>query len=177
MSTAREILHGIEPSPHFVPTDKTGSSGLVSTLWYGAKQLLLWHNAETLEDKPVVSGVHGMKLQSATTLLEKAAEVRNPDAMFLLAEMNFYGNWSMPRNYKTAYRWYKELADTHGNHTAQHMVGFMHATGIGGAVKKDQGMVGSGKLGVPMEGNTANCGDRLYYIIRLRRRREIPGVK
>ncbi|KAI5815118.1 hypothetical protein BZA77DRAFT_223796, partial [Pyronema omphalodes] len=117
-----------------------GNNGLLSTLWYAAKQLLVWHNAETLEEKPVVSGVHGMKLQSATTLLEKAAEVRNPDAMFLLAEMNFYGNWSTPRDYKTAYKWYKELADTHGNHTAQHMVGFMHATGIGGAVKKDQGM-------------------------------------
>jgi SEL1 protein len=52
-----------------------------------------------------------------------------------------YGNWSHPRDYPTAYNWYKQLADLSGNSTAQHMVGFMHATGIGGAVPKDQGKV------------------------------------
>jgi TPR repeat protein len=30
--------------------------------------------------------------------------------MFLLAEMNFYGNFSHPRDFKEAFRWYHELA-------------------------------------------------------------------
>ncbi|KAJ5551762.1 Ubiquitin-protein ligase Sel1/Ubx2 [Penicillium sp. DV-2018c] len=58
--------------------------------------------------------------------------------MFLLAEMNFYGNFSHPRDFKEAFRWYHELAWLDGNNTAQNMVGFMYATGIGGAVESDQ---------------------------------------
>lgn len=71
--------------------------------------------------------------------LEMAVEEQdNPDAMFLLAEMNFYGNFTHPRNFKQAFRWYHELASMTGNSTAQYMIGFMYATGIGGAVERDQ---------------------------------------
>jgi SEL1 protein len=59
------------------------------------------------------------------------------------ADRRQYGNWSHPRNYSAAYKWYKQLADLTGNATAQHMIGFMHATGFGGAVPKDQGRVGT----------------------------------
>jgi SEL1 protein len=52
--------------------------------------------------------------------------------------MNFYGNYTHPRNYSEAFRRYHELATLNGNASAQHMVGFMHATGIGGAAKQDQ---------------------------------------
>jgi SEL1 protein len=71
-------------------------------------------------------------------LVATATEDQDPDAMFLLAEMNFYGNFSHPRDFKSAFRWYHELAWLNGNNTAQHMVGFMYATGIGGAVERDQ---------------------------------------
>jgi SEL1 protein len=67
-----------------------------------------------------------------------ADEAQNPDAMFLLAEMNFYGNFTHPRNFKEAFRWYRNLASLTGNNTAQYMVGFMYATGIGDAVDRDQ---------------------------------------
>lgn len=71
--------------------------------------------------------------------LEMAVEEKeNPDAMFLLAEMNFYGNFTHPRNFKQAFQWYHELASMTGNSTAQYMIGFMYATGIGGAVERDQ---------------------------------------
>jgi SEL1 protein len=77
-------------------------------------------------------------LSQAVKLLEDAAAQKNADAIFTLAEMNFWGNYSHPRNYSEAFRRYHELATLDGNASAQHMVGFMYATGIGGAVEKDQ---------------------------------------
>lgn len=74
----------------------------------------------------------------AVQLLEEAAQVNNSDAMFLLAQMNFYGNFTHPRDYSEAFRRYYQLASLNGNSSAQHMVGFMYATGIGGAVPRDQ---------------------------------------
>ena len=77
-------------------------------------------------------------LTKAVQLLEAAAKENNPDAIFLLAEMNFYGNYTHPRNYIEAFRRYHELSYLTGNSTAQYMVGFMYATGIGDAVERDQ---------------------------------------
>ncbi|KAI9047494.1 hypothetical protein LZ554_008211 [Drepanopeziza brunnea f. sp. 'monogermtubi'] len=74
----------------------------------------------------------------AVRLLEEAAQINNPDAIFLLAEMNFYGNFSAHKNYPEAFRRYRQLAALDGNSSAQHMLGFMYATGIGGAVEPDQ---------------------------------------
>jgi SEL1 protein len=71
-------------------------------------------------------------------LLEKAAKLNNSDSIYLLAQMGFYGNFTYPRNYTEAFSRYMELATLDGNSSAQHMVGFMYATGIGGAVKRDQ---------------------------------------
>lgn len=67
-----------------------------------------------------------------------ADEDQDPDAMFLLAEMNFYGNFTHPRNFSEAFMWYNDLAWLTGNSTAQSIVGFMYATGIGNAVERDQ---------------------------------------
>ena len=77
-------------------------------------------------------------LAKAVKLLEGAAREGNADAIYLLAEMNFYGNFTHPKNFKEAFRRYRELASTDGNSTAQHMVGFMYATGIGDSVIRDQ---------------------------------------
>lgn len=79
------------------------------------------------------------KVWGAAALLEAAATQGNNDAVFLLAEMNFYGNWTYPRNYSRAFELYESLASTTGNNTAQYMLGFMYATGIGDAVERDQG--------------------------------------
>ena len=77
-------------------------------------------------------------LAQAVRLLEAAAEEGEPDAIFLLAEMNFFGNYTHPRNFKEAFRRYQELSSLNGNNSAQHMLGFMYATGIGGAVERNQ---------------------------------------
>jgi SEL1 protein len=77
-------------------------------------------------------------LIQAVGLLEHAADEGNPDAIYILAEMNFHGNFTHPRNYTEAFKRYQELATLNGNSSAQHMIGFMYATGIGGAVQQDQ---------------------------------------
>lgn len=77
------------------------------------------------------------KLQEAVDGLRKVAPF-DSDAIFLLAEMNFYGNFSHPRRPHQALELYSELAARDGNATAYHMMGLIHATGIGGAVAIDQ---------------------------------------
>lgn len=76
-------------------------------------------------------------LKEAIAGLEESAAV-DPDALFLLAEMNFYGNFSHPRRPKQAFEYYHDLAVRDGNATAQYMLGLMYATGIGQAVEIDQ---------------------------------------
>lgn len=114
------------------------SRGLLGTAVYYGRQTvrLLFLNGPSTEKPERKLNKH---LAGAVEELRTAAdEDRDPDAMFLLAEMNFYGNFSHPRDFKEAFRWYHELAWLDGNNTAQNMVGFMYATGIGGAVEPDQ---------------------------------------
>ena len=110
---------------------------------YYAKQafVLLFLNGPPKEDylsSQPESLTLSQPLAQAVNLLNGAAEEKEPDAIFLLAEMSFFGNYTHPRNYKEAFRRYHELASLNGNSSAQHMVGLMYATGFGGAVQRDQ---------------------------------------
>ncbi|KAL2184091.1 HCP-like protein, partial [Thermothelomyces heterothallicus CBS 203.75] len=78
------------------------------------------------------------KLQQATNLLEESARKNNSDALYILAEMNFYGNFSHPKNFPAAFDYYHKLALLNGNSSALYMMGLMYSTGIGGAVERDQ---------------------------------------
>ena len=78
------------------------------------------------------------KLLHATKLLEDSARQNNSDALYILAEMNFYGNFSHPRNLPAAFDYYHQLALLDGNSSAMYMVGLMYSTGVGGAVERDQ---------------------------------------
>ncbi|AEO70498.1 7e520b0f-1dc4-4cdc-b0a4-7a68af0932e5 [Thermothielavioides terrestris] len=84
--------------------------------------------------KSAVSG----PLLHATRLLEESARQNNSDALYILAEMNFYGNFSHPRNFAAAFDYYHQLALLNGNSSALYMVGLMYSTGVGGAVPRDQ---------------------------------------
>ncbi|KAF7560906.1 hypothetical protein G7046_g3233 [Stylonectria norvegica] len=85
---------------------------------------------------------HGSTVQGpllkAVGLLEQAARQNNSDAHYLLAEINFFGNYSHPRNLQTAFDHYHQLATVHGNTTAQYMMGLYYSTGIGDVVPRDQ---------------------------------------
>jgi SEL1 protein len=139
---AMSHLHTIKPATApWWNFDK--KSGILGTSAYYAKEVffLLFMNGppqqELLTTNPQPRKL-GQSLSQAVELLEEAATHKNPDALFTLAEMNFYGNYTHPRNYSEAFRRYHELAMLTGNASAQYMVGFMHATGIGGATKQDQ---------------------------------------
>ncbi|KAL7620222.1 ERAD-associated protein [Parahypoxylon ruwenzoriense] len=82
---------------------------------------------------PVISG----PLLEGVKLLQESADQNNTDAIYLLAQLNFFGNFSHPRNFKAAFDHYYRLA-SYGNSSAQHMVGLMYATGLGDAVERDQ---------------------------------------
>ncbi|KAK8187247.1 hypothetical protein HDK77DRAFT_282636 [Phyllosticta capitalensis] len=139
---ATTLLRKIRPSGSRLATIAKPNGVLGSTAYY-AKELffLLFMNGPPKQEL-LSSNTQPKKLSQpladATRLLASAAEEGNPDALFLLAEMNFYGNYTHPRNYPEAFKRYHELANLNGNATAQHMLGFMYATGIGGVVEKDQ---------------------------------------
>jgi SEL1 protein len=78
------------------------------------------------------------KLLHATQLLQESARQNNSDALYILAEMNFYGNFTHPRNFSAAFDHYHQLALLNGNSSAMYMLGLMYSTGIGGAVERDQ---------------------------------------
>lgn len=113
-------------------------SGLPATVWHYFKVVFrtLFMNAPT-RTPGSESAKLNPKLQKAVDGLTKAAEV-DSDALFLLAEMNFYGNFTHPRKPRQALEFYHELAERDGNATAQHMLGILYATGIGGATEVDQ---------------------------------------
>ncbi|KIV97343.1 hypothetical protein PV10_01105 [Exophiala mesophila] len=133
------ILRDYEPTWK----DSVSSShptGFLHTTWYYIKVIfrVLFMNTPTRHDEdtdrtPVITG----DLAKGVETLETAAAFDDPDAFYLLAEMNFYGNFSIPRNLRKAQQWYQKLADLDGNSTAQHMLGLMYATGVGG-VERDQ---------------------------------------
>ncbi|KAF2273482.1 HCP-like protein [Westerdykella ornata] len=139
---ATRLLQKVQPAstPWYNFNKNSGVLGLSA---YYAKELffILFMNGhpqpEILTTNPQPKKISPV-LTQAVQLLEQAAADQHPDALFTLAEMNFYGNFTYPRNYTEAFRRYHELAALNGNASAQHMVGFMYATGIGGAVKQDQ---------------------------------------
>lgn len=79
-------------------------------------------------------------LLSAVELLEQAAQQNNSDALYMLAELNFFGNYSHPKDLHAAFNHYSQLASSHGNTTAQYMMGIYYSTGIGDVVPRDQAM-------------------------------------
>ncbi|KAK3330096.1 hypothetical protein B0H66DRAFT_542776 [Apodospora peruviana] len=113
------------------------SHGIFGTLWNLALKAVptLRLSAPTTESpKSALSGT----LLHATRLLEESSRKNNSDALYILAELNFYGNYSHPKNMKAAFDYYNQLALLNGNSSALYMVGVMYSTGVGGAVERDQ---------------------------------------
>lgn len=144
VSEARDILDTLDSSrSRLVRLDKR--SGFVGNVAYYAKEVffILFRNSPTEAEPENPSSSWSIQklskpLASAVRMLEVAARAKNPDAIYLLAQLNFYGNYSYPRNYSEAFRRYLQMASLTGNSSAQSMVGFMYGTGVGGAVERDQ---------------------------------------
>lgn len=139
---ALSILETIQPFQSRLTRGERNNGVFGTTLYYAKEAfLLLFMNGPSQDDYGSTSPSKrklSKPLAKAVKLLEGAAEDEDQDAIFLLAEMNFFGNYTYPKNYKEAFRWYNDLASLSGNSSAQHMLGFMYATGIGGSVEMDQ---------------------------------------
>ncbi|KAL9086430.1 MAG: hypothetical protein Q9159_004207 [Coniocarpon cinnabarinum] len=132
---AQAIFDTIRPKP-LQALHISKSNGTFGLIWYYVKKafaLLFLSGPKYTVRKPVNPLVF-----EATGLLIAAAEQGNVDATFALAETAFYGRYDFPRNHTLAYENYKTLAEREGNATAQHMLGFMHATGVGNVLPQDQ---------------------------------------
>lgn len=158
MEEALLLLRPLQPNRNRnARFDRT--AGLVGTTIYYAKEVfyLMFMNGPSQDKYMKAQGGEpklSKPLSKAVKLLEGAANEGEPDAIFLLAEMNFFGNYTHPRNYKEAFRRYQELASLNGNNSAQYMVGFMFATGVGGVVGRDQAKALLYHTFAAMSGNT-----------------------
>lgn len=134
----RELDHNANGASRF-----SKPTGFLGTTWYYSKAVfrLLFMNGpikpEHDGDDMDLSGLSAA-FSNDVVILKNAADDNDLDAIFLLAEMNFYGNFTHPRNFRTAFERYDQLASLTGNSTAQYMLGLFYATGIGGAVERDQ---------------------------------------
>ncbi|KAI9005615.1 hypothetical protein DFJ74DRAFT_596136, partial [Hyaloraphidium curvatum] len=93
-----------------------------------------------LEELPALadSDPDDVKRAKALRTLETLAfDKANEEALFVLAELNFFAPFGHPRNLTRAFELYSLCSDKHGNATAQGMLGFMYATGFG-APKQNQ---------------------------------------
>ena len=139
---ALSILHTLQPHRHRLARNESNSGFLGASLYYAKEVFCFLFMSSNPQDDYLGSTTSRPKLSrpltKAVKLLEEAAEKEDADAIFILAEMNFFGNYTHPKSYREAFRRYNELASLNGNSSAQHMLGFMYATGIGGAVGRDQ---------------------------------------
>lgn len=76
--------------------------------------------------------------QTAFALLAESASHLNPDALYALGDLNFYGNYTHTQDFAQSLDNYKTLASLTGNSTAQFMVGLMYSTGMFGTTPANQ---------------------------------------
>ncbi|KAF3764400.1 HCP-like protein [Cryphonectria parasitica EP155] len=130
-------LYEIHNPAHHKRRKKTGVLGLIGQLAWKALPSLRASTAPT-EESGSNSKIVDARLVEAVRHLEVATHKNNSDALFLLAQMNYYGNYSHPRDFHKAFDYYQQLASLNGNSSALYMVGLMYSTGVGDAVPKDQ---------------------------------------
>lgn len=92
------------------------------------------HDKETTPPK----GGADTPLSHAVELLHTAAKLNNSDALYLLADMNYFGSYGYPRDLRAAFDHYHNLASLYGNSTAQYMMAVYYSTGLGDVVPRDQ---------------------------------------
>ncbi|KAL9029401.1 MAG: hypothetical protein Q9196_002356 [Gyalolechia fulgens] len=156
---ALSILRTLQPPRNRLARFEKASGFIGASIYYAKTAfILLFMNGPRVDDSYLETDPGERRLSKplakAVNLLEEAAREQESDALFLLADMNFYGNFTYPRNYGEAFRKYSHLAYLDGNSSAQHMVGFMYATGIGGAVERDQAKALMYHTFAALQGNT-----------------------
>ncbi|KKA26203.1 hypothetical protein TD95_000051 [Thielaviopsis punctulata] len=93
------------------------------------------------------------ELAKAVSLLDRAAAESNTDALHILGDLHFYGNFTWPRNFDQAYGYYERLASL-GNGDGQFMAGLFHSTGISQRAPQNQALAHLYYTGAARLGNT-----------------------
>lgn len=130
-------LYDIHNPSHHKRRKKTSILGIIGQLAWKALPSSKASSAP-IDEGSSSSKVVDVRLVDAVRHLEVATQKNNSDALFLLGQLNFYGNYSHPRDFSKAFDYYQQLAALNGNSSAMYMVGLMYSTGIGDAVQKDQ---------------------------------------
>ena len=134
---ALAILRPLQSSRNAVSRFSDRPRGVVDITLYYAKKTFFFLFMNGSPPDPLTTKLR-KPFQKATEILSQAAQAQDADAIHLLAELNFHGNFTYPRNFPQAFQRYKDLAALNGNASAQHMLGFMYATGVGESVNRDQ---------------------------------------
>ncbi|KTW32279.1 uncharacterized protein T551_00370 [Pneumocystis jirovecii RU7] len=113
-------------------------SWFFNTLKHTISKFILIRVTSQQEDIEIGKYGKGSQIIRVSSMLKKAAELGNNDALYLLGDMHFYGNFSHPLNMYKAFLFYKELAERTGNATAQLNLGLFYAVGIVDEVPRDQ---------------------------------------
>ncbi|KAJ2838644.1 ERAD-associated protein, partial [Coemansia sp. 'formosensis'] len=79
----------------------------------------------------------GREVRESVATLYRLAEAGMEDAVFAVAEMEMYGKYDTRVDVDAAFRHYMQLSEASGNATAQYMVGFLYATGLGAVEQRN----------------------------------------
>lgn len=74
----------------------------------------------------------------ARELLIESSNLGNVDACYTLADINLFGNYSYPTNATLAVKYYKQVAESSPNATANFYLSVIYATGLFGEIEIDQ---------------------------------------
>ncbi|KAG5439573.1 hypothetical protein PCANB_002149 [Pneumocystis canis] len=133
-----KILNDLSPKTFSTQSvSKKSISWLFDTFKHIISKFILTQ-ATSSQENPTNQYPKGRKIIKASSMLKKAAELGHNDALYLLGDMHFYGNFSHPLDLYKAFLFYKELADRTGNATAQLNLGLFYAAGLVDEVPRNQ---------------------------------------
>ncbi|KAH3670667.1 hypothetical protein OGAPHI_001182 [Ogataea philodendri] len=93
---------------------------------------------DTLKKRYLASKMSDNQTQALSDL-QYLADHDDVDAVYTLAQINLFGNFSLPTNATNALHYYEKMTQLSDNSTAKYMLGFIYATGLFGKVEMDQG--------------------------------------
>lgn len=99
---------------------------------------LVFGSEEDAKVSDPVTDEYKENTQNAFKLLEEAATLKNPDALYTLGDFNFFGNYTHPQNFPESLEKYQALSSLTGNTSATFMAGLMYSTGMFGTIPINQ---------------------------------------
>lgn len=136
---ALEILNDLSSKmPKINVVSRWSFSWLLDTIRHIISKCILKQITSQQENLKIRQYKEGSQIMKVSSFLKKAASLGHNDALYLLGDMHFYGNFSHPLDLYKAFLFYKEHAERTGNATTQFNVGLFYAVGMVKQVPRDQ---------------------------------------